>query len=100
MISARPTHIPKRQRWQERRLLLIGGRSNRRVLAQLCAANANSATSCIHIVEGLAPGKCLDIAEVGPVEGFDVSLKGTNNYATSPAPTSVIVTAGSPQARG
>jgi len=29
------------------------------------------------IVEGLPQGKMLDIAEVGPVDRYDVNLKGT-----------------------
>lgn len=52
------------------------------------------------IVEGVSQGKTLDIAEGAPVEGFDVSLKGTNNYADTAGSDVVITTAGIPRKPG
>jgi malate dehydrogenase len=52
------------------------------------------------IVEGLPQGKMLDIAEVGPVDGFDVELKGTNTYEDIKGSDIVIVTAGLPRKPG
>jgi malate dehydrogenase len=45
-------------------------------------------------------GKCLDIAEASKVDGFDISLKGTNNYADIAGADVVIVTAGLPRKPG
>src|SRR4030065_348562 len=73
----------------------IGG-----VLAQLCAQRELGDVVLFDIVEGLPRGKCLDIAEVSPVEGFDVSLKGTNSYADIAGSDIVIVTAGLPRKPG
>jgi malate dehydrogenase len=42
----------------------------------------------------------LDIAEVGPVDGFDVELKGTNTYEDIKGSDIVIVTAGLPRKPG
>jgi len=42
----------------------------------------------------------LDIAEVGSVDGFDVNLKGTNNYEDIKGSDVVIVTAGLPRKPG
>jgi malate dehydrogenase len=42
----------------------------------------------------------LDIAEVGPVDGFDVNLKGTNSYEDIKGADIVIVTAGLPRKPG
>jgi malate dehydrogenase len=52
------------------------------------------------IVEGLPQGKTLDIAQAGPVEGFDATLKGTNSYADIAGSDVVIVTAGVPRKPG
>ena len=50
---------------------------------------ANSVMLCCSTSsKGLPQGKMLDIAEVGPVDGFDVNLKGTNSYEDIRAPTS------------
>jgi malate dehydrogenase len=45
-------------------------------------------------------GKCLDIAEASPVDGFDISLTGTNNYKDIGGSDIVIVTAGLPRKPG
>ena len=42
----------------------------------------------------------LDIAEVGPVDRFDVCLKGTNSYEDIKGSDVVIVTAGLPRKPG
>jgi malate dehydrogenase len=34
----------------------------------------------VDIVEGVPQGKALDLAQAAPIEGYDVSLKGLNNY--------------------
>jgi malate dehydrogenase len=52
------------------------------------------------IVEGLPQGKYLDIAEAAPVDGFDVQLKGTNDYKDIQGASVVIVTAGLPRKPG
>ncbi len=46
------------------------------------------------IAEGIPQGKALDIAESGPAEGFDATMKGTNDYADIAGADVCIVTAG------
>ena len=46
------------------------------------------------VVEGVPQGKALDLAQCGPVEGFDAKLKGTNDYADIAGADVIIVTAG------
>jgi malate dehydrogenase len=70
------------------------------VLAQLCALRELGDVVLFDIVEGLPQGKCLDIAEASPVDGFDVNLKGTNDYADIAGSSVVIVTAGLPRKPG
>ncbi len=83
-----------------KKISLIGGGQIGGVLAQLCALRELGDVVMFDIVEGLPQGKMLDIAEVGPVDGFDVNLKGTNSYADIAGSDIVIVTAGLPRKPG
>ncbi len=83
-----------------KKIALIGGGQIGGVLAQLCALRELGDVVLFDIVEGLPQGKMLDIAEAAPVDGFDVSLKGTNNYADIKGSDVVIVTAGLPRKPG
>lgn len=83
-----------------KKIALIGGGQIGGVLAQLCALRELGDVVLFDIVEGLPQGKMLDIAEVGSVDGFDVCLKGTNNYEDIKDSDVVIVTAGLPRKPG
>jgi malate dehydrogenase len=54
----------------------------------------------IDILEGVPQGKALDLLESGPVEGYDVKLKGTNDYADTANSDLVVLTAGFPRKPG
>jgi len=82
------------------KIALIGGGQIGGVLAQLCALRELGDVVLFDIVEGLPQGKCLDIAEASPVDGFDVCLKGTNDYKDIEGANIVIVTAGLPRKPG
>ena len=82
------------------KIALIGGGQIGGVLAQLCALRELGDVVLFDIVEGLPQGKTLDIAEAAPVDGFDVSLKGTNSYEDIKGANVVIVTAGLPRKPG
>jgi malate dehydrogenase len=83
-----------------KKISLIGGGQIGGVLAQLCALRELGDIVLFDIVEGLPQGKMLDIAEVGPVDRFDVNLKGTNSYEDIKGSDIVIVTAGLPRKPG
>jgi malate dehydrogenase len=83
-----------------KKIALIGGGQIGGVLAQLCALRELGDVVLFDIVEGLPQGKCLDIAEVGSVDGFDCNLKGTNSYEDIKDSDVVIVTAGLPRKPG
>ena len=51
----------------------------------------------IDIVEGMPQGKALDLAEAGPVAGFDLKLTGTNDYKDTADSHVVVITAGVPR---
>ncbi|MEJ7713486.1 MAG: hypothetical protein WKF84_27485 [Pyrinomonadaceae bacterium] len=48
----------------------------------------------VDIVEGVPQGKALDLAQAGPIEGYDVKLIGTNGYEETKNSDVIIITAG------
>jgi malate dehydrogenase len=82
------------------KIALIGGGQIGGVLAQLCALRELGDVVLFDILEGMPQGKCLDIAEASPVDGFDVNLPGTNDYKDIEGANVVIVTAGLPRKPG
>lgn len=54
----------------------------------------------VDIVEGVPQGKGLDMAEACPVEGSDVKVIGTNDYADTADSDIVVMTAGFPRKPG
>ena len=67
-----------------KKISLIGGGQIGGVLAQLIAQKQLGDVVMYDIVEDLPQGKTLDIAEAARVDGFDSSVKGTNDF-TLPA---------------
>ena len=54
----------------------------------------------VDVVEGVPQGKGLDIAQSGPVEGYDVNIVGANGYEETANSDIVIITAGFPRKPG
>ncbi|MEK7172193.1 MAG: malate dehydrogenase [Patescibacteria group bacterium] len=54
----------------------------------------------LDIAEGIPQGKALDLLESGPVEGFDLKIKGTNKYEDTTDSDIVVITAGIPRKPG
>ena len=48
----------------------------------------------LDIVEGMPQGKALDLLEAAPIAGFDVDIKGTNNYEDTKNSDIVVITSG------
>jgi len=48
----------------------------------------------VDVVEGVPQGKALDMAQMGPIEGYDVQLTGANDYAPTANSDVVVITAG------
>jgi malate dehydrogenase len=83
-----------------RKIALIGGGQIGGTLAHLVGLKELGDVVLFDIVEGLPQGKSLDIAQSSPVEGFDASFKGTQDYADIKGADVVIVTAGVPRKPG
>ena len=82
------------------KIALIGAGQIGGTLAHLAAMKELGDVIMFDIAEGVPQGKALDIAESGPVEGFDADLKGTQDYADIAGADVCIVTAGVPRKPG
>jgi malate dehydrogenase len=54
----------------------------------------------VDVAEGVPQGKGLDLMQAGPVEGYDVTITGANDYAPTANSDVVIITAGFPRKPG
>ena len=82
------------------KIALVGAGQIGGTLALLAGLKELGDVVLFDIVEGVPDGKALDIAEASPVEGFDASLVGGNDYAAIAGADVVIVTAGVPRKPG
>jgi malate dehydrogenase len=83
-----------------KKIALIGGGQIGGTLAHLVALKELGDVVMFDIAEGLPQGKSLDLAQAGPIDGFNAKLKGTNDYADIKGADVVIVTAGVPRKPG
>jgi len=77
-----------------KKIALIGAGMIGGTLAHLAAKAEMGDIVLFDIMEGIPQGKALDLAQAGPVEGFDSRLVGTNDYADIAGADVCIVTAG------
>ena len=54
----------------------------------------------VDVIEGVPQGKALDLLESGPVQGYDVTVTGSNDYEPTANSDLVIITAGFPRKPG
>ena len=54
----------------------------------------------VDVIEGVPQGKSLDLLESGPVQGYDVTVTGANDYEPTANSDIVILTAGFPRKPG
>ncbi len=83
-----------------KKIALIGAGMIGGTLAHLAAKKELGDIVLFDIAEGMPQGKALDLAQCGPIEGFDANIKGTNDYADIAGADVVIVTAGVPRKPG
>jgi malate dehydrogenase len=83
-----------------KKIALIGAGQIGGTLAHLAALKELGDIVLFDIVDGVPQGKALDLAESGPVEGFNAKLAGASDYAAIAGADVVIVTAGVPRKPG
>ena len=76
------------------KIALVGAGNIGGTLALLAGLKELGDVVLFDIVDGIPQGKALDIAEASPVEGFDASVAGTDDYSEISGADVVIVTAG------
>ena len=84
----------------KKKISLIGAGQIGGTLAHLIALKELADVVLFDVAEGIAKGKALDIAQSSPVNGFDINLKGTNNYEDTKNSDVIIITAGVPRKPG
>ncbi len=82
------------------KIALIGAGMIGGTLAHLAGLKELGDVVLFDIVEGLSDGKALDIGESSPVDGFDIHIRGTNEFIDIKGSDVVIVTAGIPRKPG
>jgi len=83
-----------------KKIALIGAGMIGGTLAHLAAMREMGDIVLFDIAEGVPEGKALDIAQAGPIDGFDAKLKGASDYAEIAGADVCIVTAGVPRKPG
>ncbi|MAQ78442.1 MAG: malate dehydrogenase [Rhodospirillaceae bacterium] len=76
------------------KIALVGAGNIGGTLALLAGLKELGDVVLFDIVDGVPQGKALDIAEASPVEGFDASITGSDDYSKISGADVVIVTAG------
>jgi malate dehydrogenase len=76
------------------KVTVVGGGMVGGTLAQRLAERDYADVVLVDIVEGMPQGKALDIAEAGPVYGYDSVVTGTNGYEETRGSDLVVVTSG------
>ena len=83
-----------------KKIALVGAGHIGGTLALLIGLKELGDVVLFDVVEGVPQGKALDLAESAPIEGFDASYVGSNDYAAINGADVVIVTAGFPRKAG
>ncbi len=83
-----------------KKITVIGGGNVGANCALRIAGKELADVVLVDVVEGVPQGKALDILQSGPVEGYDVRVTGSNDYAPTANSDIVIITAGFPRKPG
>ncbi|MGH9327884.1 MAG: malate dehydrogenase [Terriglobia bacterium] len=83
-----------------KKVTVIGSGNVGATLAQRLADKGLADVVLVDILEGVPQGKGLDLLEAGPIEGYDVRVTGTNDYADTANSDVIVMTAGFPRQPG
>ncbi|NWG19972.1 MAG: malate dehydrogenase [Chloroflexi bacterium] len=82
------------------RITIIGAGFVGSTAAHWIAAKELGDIVMVDIIEGVPQGKGLDLLQAGPIEGYDVKITGTNDYADTAGSDVIVVTSGAPRKPG
>src|SRR5487761_40250 len=77
-----------------KKVTVIGSGNVGATVAQRLADKQMADVVLIDILQGVPQGKSLDMLETGPIEGYDVRVTGTNDYADTAGSDVIVMTAG------
>ncbi len=83
-----------------KKITVIGAGNVGATLAHRLADKQLGDIVLIDILEGVPQGKGLDLLQSGPIEGYDLKVKGTNDYADTAKSDLLVMTAGFPRKPG
>ena len=83
-----------------KKISLIGAGQIGGTLAHLISIKELADVVLFDVVEGIAKGKALDIAQSTAVDGYNINLSGTSNYEDIKNSDVIIITAGVPRKPG
>jgi len=95
-----PLHSGDKGGLMRKKITVVGSGNVGATLAHRLADRQFGDIVLIDILEGIPQGKGLDLLESGPIEGYDVKIKGTNDYADTANSDLVVLTAGFPRKPG
>ncbi|MFH1371274.1 MAG: malate dehydrogenase [Planctomycetota bacterium] len=76
------------------KITIVGAGNVGATTAHIAAGRKLGEIILIDIVKGLAEGKALDMAEAGPVQGYNGPITGTTDWAKAKDSTIVVITSG------
>ncbi len=82
------------------KITIVGAGNVGATAAHWAAAKRLGDLVMVDLQEGLPQGKALDLLEAGPVEGYDLTIVGANDYEASADSNLVIIAAGHPRKPG
>ncbi len=77
-----------------KKVTVVGGGNVGATAAQRIAERDYADVVLVDVVEGMPQGKALDLAQSGPVLGYDSAVTGANTYETTANSDIVVITAG------
>ena len=87
-------------RQMRRKVTVVGAGNVGANTAQKIAAKELADVVLVDVVAGVPQGKGLDMLESAPVEGYDVRIVGSNDYAETAGSDIIVITAGFPRQPG
>ncbi len=76
------------------KITVVGAGNVGATVAQLAVEKELGDVVLVDVIEGVPQGKALDLAQTGPVHGYDSRLTGSNGYAETADSDVVVITAG------
>jgi malate dehydrogenase len=76
------------------KLTVVGAGNVGATVAQYAAERELGDVVLVDVIEGIPQGKALDLAQAGPVHGYDSALSGSNGYDETAGSDIVVITAG------